>query len=155
MLKLSAKAFYEICEHAKRAYPEECCGIILLKDGMDIVRPCTNIQNKLHAQEPNLYSQTARVAYVMAPQEMFYIFKEAEENDMRIKAFYHSHPDHGAFFSEEDKNQAVPWDEPLHPNCVYIVISIYNNREVKDVRAYTWNHRKFVEIPIDKFSMNR
>ncbi|MFQ6041260.1 MAG: Mov34/MPN/PAD-1 family protein [Candidatus Poribacteria bacterium] len=154
MLKLSAKAFYEICEHAKRTYPEECCGIILSKDGLDMVRPCTNIQNRLHAQEPNLYPQTARVAYVMDAQEMFYIFKEAEENDMRIKAFYHSHPDHVAFFSEEDKNQAILWDEPLHPDCAYIVISIYN-REVKDVRAYTWNHRKFVEIPIDKFSMNK
>jgi proteasome lid subunit RPN8/RPN11 len=66
-----------------------------------------------------------------------------------LKAFYHSHPNHDAYFSAEDKRQAMFGDEPSYPDTVYLVISIYG-REVKAIRAYAWDDtvKDFVETEL-------
>ena len=66
-----------------------------------------------------------------------------------LKAFYHSHPNHDAYFSAEDKAGATPFGEPTYPEAAQIVVSIYD-RIVKRVRAYVWNPERqdFVEVPV-------
>ena len=66
-----------------------------------------------------------------------------------LKAFYHSHPNHDAYFSAEDKAGATPFGEPTYPEAAQIVVSIYD-RIVKRVRAYVWNPecQDFVEVPV-------
>jgi proteasome lid subunit RPN8/RPN11 len=75
----------------------------------------------------------------------------AEASGGRLKAFYHSHPNHEAYFSEEDKAGATPFGEPTYPEAAQVVISIFN-RSVKRVRAYMWDpeRKDFVEAPITK-----
>ena len=51
-LTLTDNAWEEISRHATDAFPEECCGMILSKSQADVVHRCTNIQNKLHALDP-------------------------------------------------------------------------------------------------------
>ena len=51
---------------------------------------------------------------------------------------YHSHPDHDAYFSDEDLAQAAPDGEPSYPEAVQIVVSIYDG-EVRDVKAFAWS----------------
>jgi proteasome lid subunit RPN8/RPN11 len=77
------------------------------------------------------------------------VHKEAETENRQIKAFYHSHPNHDAYFSEKDKADAMAWDEPMYPEAAYIVISIYA-QEIRVTRAYAWSETAadFVEIPI-------
>ena len=109
MLQLSQDKLNKVRQHALAEYPCECCGIIIgfpETTEKDILFRCTNIQNKLHAMDPETHPRDARTAYNIDPRELMKILKEAEAKRMSIKAFYHSHPDHDAYFSTEDRKKA-------------------------------------------------
>ncbi len=150
-LFLSETAWNEISRHAQETFPEECCGVVLSNGTTDHVERLKNIQNKLHALDPQTYPRTAAIAYAMDPIELDVVIKQAESSGARLKAFYHSHPDHDAYFSEEDKAFASPFGEPTYPDTAQIVVSVYN-RAVKTARAYSWSDEKkdFVEVALDR-----
>ena len=109
VLNLSDEAWQEISSHAMDTFPEECCGVILHNGNYDEVRRCTNIQNSLHSRDPDTYPRTAATAYTIDFMELEKIMKEADRSGAAIKAFYHSHPQHDAYFSEEDRSFACPF----------------------------------------------
>ena len=150
MLELRGETLDEIYAHAREEFPDECCGIILSGGDVEFVRRCKNIQNERHADDPETYRRDARTAYLMAPGDLIGIHKESETENRPIKAFYHSHPDHDAYFSEKDKADATAWGEPMYPHVAYIVISIYD-RAVKTKKAFAWSDTAddFVEVPIN------
>jgi len=149
--RLSGHAWEEICRHAEAAFPEECCGVVLSDGVFDQVRPLNNIQNQLHALDPETYPRTAAIAYAMDPHELDRVISEAEARGLRLTAFYHSHPEHEAYFSEEDKAFASPFGEPNFPGAAQIVVSVYS-RAVKRLAAFGWSDEKqdFVEIPLER-----
>ncbi len=89
--------------------------------------------------------------YPEDPLELDSVIRQGEENGRRLKAFYHSHPNHDAYFSDEDKAFAIPFGEPTYPDAAQIVISIYN-RAVKVIRAFEWSTARndFAEVPLDR-----
>lgn len=149
ILTLTQKAWEEISGHAIETFPEECCGVILYNGKTDEVRRLKNIQNQLHALDPGSYPRDATIAYAMDLKELESVIHEAETTGAKIKAFYHSHPNHEAYFSQEDKAFATAFGEPTYPESVQIVISIYD-RVVRRISAYAWAEEKkdFVEIPL-------
>jgi len=151
VLTLTAKAWEEISRHAVEAFPEECCGVILSRGGRDGARRLKNIQDQLHALDAQTYPRDATIAYAMDPLELEGILKDAEATGARLKAFYHSHPGHQAYFSEEDKAFATPFGEPTYPESAQIVISVYEGT-VTRIAAYAWAPEKsdYVEIPLIK-----
>ncbi len=153
-LTLTQSAWGEISRHAADAFPEECCGVILDHGGgREEVRRLKNIQNQLHALDPETYPREATIAYAMDPKELERTIDETAAAGAKLKAFYHSHPDHEAYFSAEDKAFAMPFGEPTFPETAQIVISIYY-RTVKRLAAYAWIEAEndFVEIPLRKLS---
>src|SRR5262245_18187860 len=150
-IRLTEQAWNEISKHAQETFPEECCGIILSNGESDQIHPLKNIQNKLHALDPLTYPRSAAIAYAMDPLELDQVIRQGEAKGQKLKAFYHSHPDHDAYFSAEDKAFASPFGEPTYPDTAQIVISIYT-RAVKIIRAFAWSEKDkdFVEIPVDK-----
>ena len=149
MVRLSAQSWDAICRHAQDTFPEECCGVILDRAGVVEVRRITNIQDAMHAKDPENYPRDAAIAYFMDPKELLAVIKEVDGGQAQLLAFYHSHPDHDAYFSAEDKARALFGDEPSYPDAVYLVISIYD-RQIKIIRAYSWDEgkRDFVEIKL-------
>ena len=154
-LVLSQEAAKAICKHAEEAFPEECCGVILSDGSTDYVERLNNIQNQLHALDPQTYPRTAAIAYAVDPKELERIIDNAALNGAKLKAFYHSHPDHNAYFSEEDKAFASPFGEPIFPETAQIVISLYH-REIRDIRAYIWSEKDkdFIEVSVDNAPAN-
>jgi [CysO sulfur-carrier protein]-S-L-cysteine hydrolase len=148
---LTQEAWNEISRHAQETFPEECCGVIFSARGADCVLRLKNIQNKLHALDPQTYPRTAAIAYAVDPLELESVIRQSEEKGQTLKAFYHSHPDHDAYFSDEDKAFASPFGEPTYPHAAQIVVSVYN-RAVKIIRAFAWSDEKddFVEVPIGR-----
>lgn len=142
MVRLSAQSWDAICQHAQETFPEECCGAILGRNnGVVEIRHITNIQNAMHAKDPESYPRDATIAYFMDPKELLAVIKEVDSGQTQLLAFYHSHPNHDAYFSAEDKARALFGEEPSYPDTVYLVISICD-REVKVIRAYIWNEEK-------------
>jgi len=133
--------------HACEQYPEECCGFVLTDGETETVRRITNVQNLMHDKEPDAYPRDATMAYVMDSTELFSVQAEVDGGKYTIKAVYHSHPDHDAYFSAEDKKRALFLDEPTYPGAAYVVMSIYD-RQIRVTRAFEWDEeeRDFAEV---------
>ncbi len=149
-MKLAKTSLDAIRRHAERTYPNECCGVIVAgPDGGERVIELRNVQDEMHARDPERYPRTARTAYTPDAAE----FKRAhdlwETPGNRLLAFYHSHPDHDAYFSDEDVAQATPLGEPSYPQAVQIVVSVREGR-AGDMKAYRWDEMSasFVETPL-------
>jgi proteasome lid subunit RPN8/RPN11 len=148
---LSEAIWNEISRHAQDAFPEECCGVIFSNGTTDRVQRLQNIQNQLHALDPQTYPRTALIAYAMNPKELEVVIDAAHEHGTKLKALYHSHPNHDAYFSEEDKAFASPFGEPTFPGAAQIVVSIYD-RVVKRICAFAWSEERkdFVAVPLQR-----
>src|SRR4030095_16140198 len=148
---LTQKIWEDISKHDQESFPEERCGIILTAAGTDQVCRLENIQNKLHALDPLTYPRTAEIAYAMDPLELDQIIRQGESNGQKLKAFYHSHPNHDAYFSAEDKAFASPFGEPTFPGTAQIVVAIYD-RAVKEMCAFAWfdQERDFIKVALTK-----
>jgi proteasome lid subunit RPN8/RPN11 len=142
----SAAIIDELQAHARSTFPEECCGFIVERDGGVSVVRVTNIQNERHAANPEQFPRTAAIAYTMGP-EAAPVLVDHDRGRLVIRAIYHSHPQHAAYFSAEDKKQATVWDEPSYPDALQIVMSVIDS-EVRDVKAFRWDEgsRDFVEV---------
>lgn len=149
MVRLEPEAFAAIVAHAREAYPEECCGAVLEEDGHDRPRRITNVQSRLHAEDPGAHPRDARTAYHMDPQELLAVLRDSEQPGRYLKAFYHSHPDHDAYFSREDRRRGLFDGEPAYPGTAYVVVSVRGG-ELAGARAYAWDAgvRDFVEVPL-------
>lgn len=148
---LSEAAWADISRHAAESFPEECCGIVVQHAIKDEVCRLENIQNRLHALDPETYPRQATIAYAMDPKELERMIDKATAAGATVKAFYHSHPNHEAYFSAEDKAFATPFGEPTFPDAAQIVVSIYD-RSVKRMAVFAWDSRAhdFLEIPLKR-----
>ncbi|MDE2997830.1 MAG: Mov34/MPN/PAD-1 family protein [Gemmatimonadota bacterium] len=131
----------KIHQHARCDYPAECCGIVSeASDGAFRVHPCENIQDRLHARNPEEHPRTSKNAYRMDDLEVHRIFTETESAGGRVVAFYHSHVDCGAYFSEEDRQAAMFMDQPAFPEVVYVVVSVVEGA-VRGAAGFAWDER--------------
>ncbi|MCC6765334.1 MAG: M67 family metallopeptidase [Deltaproteobacteria bacterium] len=144
MIEIEARVVDAMREHAVEGFPEEVCGVVFATPGGQILRRLRNIQNELHAKDPEQHPRTAATAYHMDSRELFEIEKQAREPGWRVLVFYHSHPQHDAYFSPTDRAQASYTDPvdgsrgPTYPGTTWVVVSVYD-RVVRDVRAYAWD----------------
>lgn len=148
MLTLCSEILDQIIAHAEKNYPDESCGILIGEKRQPSVTefiPCQNSYDEMHRRDPQTYPRTARTAYLIDPREQQKIFSETEKNGLEIKAIVHSHTDHDAYFSEEDKTVAAPWGEPMYPGLSYLVLSVWNGK-FKEANEYYWDdtQREFV-----------
>lgn len=122
---------------ANAGYPDEACGIVVEKNGGLEVMCLENLQNKLHALDPDLYNRDARTAYNFNPL----VLHQVEEAGGRIRVVFHSHPDRGAYFSGEDVLSALGGDpdgEPVLPGVDYLVLSTRADG-VDDTKLFVWD----------------
>ena len=138
-----------IYSDARDSFPHEACGFIIERAGTIEVVRVTNVQNDKHAENPEHFPRDATIAYTMGP-EAAPILVGHDRGELVIRAIYHSHPQHAAYFSAEDKKQATVWDEPSYPDATQIVVSVIDG-EVRDAKAFRWQDaaNDFIEVPLD------
>lgn len=143
-LQISSYVLDMMTRHGEREYPKEACGIVIGPKGKNAaigVFPIRNIQDELHVKDPERYPRKATTAYQMDPREVKIVEAEAADKGFEIKVLYHSHPDHGVYFSDEDKAMACPWGEPSYPEVGYVVIGVEKGSAVAASEFY-WNPEK-------------
>jgi proteasome lid subunit RPN8/RPN11 len=139
MLDLQPEIREAIATHAEETYPEECCGLVVVRSGKQEAVRITNIQNELHARDPETFPRTAATAYAMRYQEVEPYLEAAYRGELELLAFYHSHPEHDAYFSAEDRAAAEAWlADPNYARAAQIVVSVHNGRVVA-ARAFRWD----------------
>ena len=150
MLSLPTRDLDRIWAQAVSEYPAECCGVLTAREGRDVrVHPCQNIQDRLHAEEPEQHPRDARTAYYIEPQELYDIVAGTEQEGRQLWGFYHSHIDCPAYFSQEDKERATVWDEPAYPEAAWLVVSVEGG-EATGHKCFRWDEgsRDFLEVEL-------
>ena len=135
-----------IRQHAVDEYPDESCGVIVTRGDERHLLRCRNVQNDLHARDPERYPRTATTAYHIDAQDLLRI-RQFEIDGFSVAVIYHSHVNAGAYFSATDRRQALMGDEPLYPGTVYLVTSVADRR-AEATKVYRWDEaqRDFLEI---------
>jgi proteasome lid subunit RPN8/RPN11 len=151
-MRLSSASVTAITDHAATEYPSECCGIITGTDLAQCVHPCRNRQDELHAKDPGNHPRTSREAYDIDRAEMERIFAEAASRKERVLAFYHSHIDCGAYFSDMDREVLTVFGEPEFPEAVHIVVSV-RDRRVSEIRGYRWDGSSSSFLAVDVYGI--
>ncbi|PIQ85744.1 MAG: hypothetical protein COV74_07550 [Candidatus Omnitrophica bacterium CG11_big_fil_rev_8_21_14_0_20_45_26] len=151
-----------IYRHAVAEFPHECCGVIVgPKIGvgtqskgsdpnfdLEMALPCRNLQNEMHSKDPRHFPRTSEEAYFLDPKDMLNIQKICREKSHALKVIYHSHVNVGAYFSAEDKKQALFEGNPIYPNVNFMVVDV-TNQQALGAKFFTWNaaQKDFVEVP--------
>ena len=151
MVRVEPDIREQIFDHAREGYPAECCGMLIGDGGGRCrVHRCDNIQDRLHARDPEAHPRTSREAYRMDDMQVHRILTEAEKAEGRLIAFYHSHIDCPAYFSEEDKAAATFFGEPTYPGVIYLVVSVVDG-EVRGQRGFRWDEGQgdFAEVTLE------
>jgi len=150
LIEVASDVWLSIEAYALNDYPEECCGL-LVEDGsgVSVLHKCENIQNKLHAKDPEGHPRMAKTAYHMDDLQVSKILRSTEDTDGKLVAIYHSHIDCDAYFSEEDQKAAQLFGEPAYPGVTYLVVSVID-RKVENRKAFSWSadSSQFEEVPL-------
>ena len=133
--------------HAVEDYPRESCGVIVARGGERALLRCRNVQDDLHARDPERHPRDARTAYYIDPADLLRIGR-LEADGYAVAVIYHSHVDAGAYFSETDRRQALMGGEPAYPGARYVVTSVVQGR-VAAMAAFQWDPDRRDFAPVD------
>jgi len=129
-----------IYAQAREEFPRECCGYLAGDgDAAEVVR-CTNVADKLHALDPELYPRTAENGYSIHGRELITLM-ESFDSPRPARIIYHSHPRVGAYFSEEDTRSALATEWPVD----YLVIDAQED-EIKEAILFRRQGDRYEQI---------
>jgi len=103
MIRIESEPWAAMISHARRTYPNECCGAMLgaIDGDSKAVRVAIPLENAYEG------AQAAR--YELRPEDLLAADKAARERQMDLIGIYHSHPDCDAYFSTTDLKNSCPW----------------------------------------------
>lgn len=96
-------------DHARAAYPEECCGAMLGQG--DEIAVAVPLENS--------FEGSRRTRYEIRPEHLLEATLEARSRGLRLAGIYHSHPDREPNFSETDLKNC--W-----PGYLFVVLAVRN-----------------------------
>jgi proteasome lid subunit RPN8/RPN11 len=104
MIYISKTLENDIRREGEKAYPNECCGVLLGEAGengktLSRIEPIVNSR-----EESEQYHR-----FLITPEELMKIELKARGLKLDVLGFYHSHPDHPARPSDYDKEHALPF----------------------------------------------
>ncbi|MCO5168096.1 MAG: M67 family metallopeptidase [Planctomycetes bacterium] len=144
MLSLPQDALARVTAHAEADYPRECCGLLLGPAGGPPWRATTAHRAK------NLDAERAHDRYLMDPADRLAAEEAARAAGLAVVGFYHSHPDHDAYFSQTDlqRSEEHQWGEPwVPPSYAYLVVSVREGR-VAGWKAFVVDEGAAREVPV-------
>lgn len=146
-LKLTVEHLREICAHAQSTYPQECCGLLLgkLNQKEKTLLEVMPTENAWNAQAVEFFaeidinwhkSENQSTHYMIAPEVMLRVQREARDRKLDIIGIYHSHPDHPAVPSEFDR--VCAWS-----TYSYIIVSVPQGK-AGELQSWSLdNHHQF------------
>lgn len=134
---IDRKALQAIYRHAAIVYPEECCGFVFADAGVHFGE---NIQNTLNQRSPEVYRRSAANGYTFAVADTLMLNRSLGGSNP-VRVIYHSHPDVGAYFSQEDQDKALFMGQPIYP-VAYLVVDVCVD-EVRGAKLFEWSGERF------------
>ena len=104
-LTLGPGILEEVIQHAKDAYPNEACGLLVGRTLADRFIPMTNISSNSRA-------------YEMDPAELITTLRTLRETGENLISIFHSHPQGPAELSKTDV------DRSYYPEAAHLIVSL-------------------------------
>jgi proteasome lid subunit RPN8/RPN11 len=115
-MKITEAVRAAMIDHACRALPAECCGLLSGSDGVITDwHPLRNVADKPETR------------YYATPEELFAAMRRIRDANQKLLGIYHSHPRTPAYPSASDVEMA------FYPEAVYFIVSL---EPQIDLRAY-------------------
>jgi proteasome lid subunit RPN8/RPN11 len=113
MIRIDTEAWATMVSHARKTYPNECCGAMLgsVDGDQKVVRVAVPLDNAFAGEQGERYE--------IRPQDLIAAEAAARLQSMDLVGIFHSHPDCDAYFSKTDLENSCPWYS-------FVVLSIKN-----------------------------
>ena len=130
-MRIEAALLERILAHARRDFPNECCGMIAMRDGEAVaIHEATNV-----AASPLRFEVDGRE--IIEAQDTF----EADGAD--LGAIYHSHTRSEPYPSQTDVNFAAGW-----PGVEWLIVGLRRDGE-QTVHSYRIDDGVVAEVAVD------
>jgi len=113
-----------IQDHAREAYPEECCGFLIGHASA----PRRVLESR---RARNVATENRSRRYMIDPLELLRVDDDVRKESLDLIGIYHSHPDHPAAPSEYDRSRAASW-------LSYVIVSVVDGHP-KDMSAWQYD----------------
>jgi proteasome lid subunit RPN8/RPN11 len=137
MIVIEPDPLGHIKSQALSIFPDECCGFLFGRENVEgnrIVSVILEVNNAKTGDKRRRFEITAK-DYMLA--ERF-----AEESGLQLLGVYHSHPEHPAIPSEQDRVAAQPWFS-------YVIVSVIK-AQIDHIRS--WRLNEAAEFEEEVFS---
>ena len=129
----------DIYEHAREAFPGECCGWLsgpADEWSVDEARRVENVQAE--GGHPTHPERGVETAYVFSTDDLLAL-NESLDGDRPARVIYHSHPNGRAYMSDIDRTVATsPWgDGPAYP-VQQLVVGVEDG-QVVEAALFAWS----------------
>jgi len=104
-VRVTRDVLSRLIEEARRAPNEECCGLLVGRDG--VIRALYPARNAL----------ASATAYEIAPQELFRLMRQIRDAGLQLLGIYHSHP------AGENRPSARDIEQAYYPDAAYFILS--------------------------------
>lgn len=138
MILLPRPLLKQIVDAAERAYPDECCGLLVgyAEPPQDLVVTRVEIS-------PNIAEENAAERFEISPKLRLQVMRALEGGPERIIGHFHSHPDHAAQPSPRDLERA--WE----PDLVWLIVAVLDGQAVHTTaHVLDGEGRQFREITL-------
>jgi [CysO sulfur-carrier protein]-S-L-cysteine hydrolase len=121
-----------IIAHARRDFPNECCGMIAVRDGHAV---------SVH-EAANLAASPLR--FEVDGLELHRTIEAIEKAGGELGAIYHSHTRSEPYPSQTDINFAAGW-----PGVEWLIVGLRRNSDEVVVRSYTIDDGRVAEVAVN------
>jgi [CysO sulfur-carrier protein]-S-L-cysteine hydrolase len=130
-VEIAPELIDRIVAHARRDFPNECCGMIAVRDGRAV---------SVHEAE-NLAASPLR--FEVDGMEVHRTIEEIEDAGGELGAIYHSHTRSDPYPSQTDINFAAGW-----PGVEWLIVGLRRNSDEVVVRSYTIDDGRVSEVEV-------
>jgi proteasome lid subunit RPN8/RPN11 len=130
-VRIDAALLERVVAHARRDFPNECCGMVAMRDGQAVaIHEATNV-----AASPLRFEVEGRE--IIRAQDAF------EDDDAELGAIYHSHTRSSPYPSQTDVNFAAGW-----PGVEWLIVGLRRDDE-PTVRSYLIEQGVVQEVDVE------
>ncbi|HEV2752601.1 MAG TPA: M67 family metallopeptidase [Solirubrobacteraceae bacterium] len=130
-MRIAAAQLKRIVAHARRDAPNECCGVVAVRDGV-----VTDVREAVNAAASPFRFE------VDGPQ-LYRLLDEIEGRGDELGAIYHSHTRSEPYPSQTDLNFAALW-----PGVDWIIVGVSRDSEPL-VRTYRIEEGRVTEVELE------
>jgi proteasome lid subunit RPN8/RPN11 len=128
-MRIAPDLLDQIVEHARRDAPNECCGVVAVRDGVaEAVHPMENL-----AASP--------LRFEVDGLELHRLLTSIEDSGAGLGVIYHSHTRSAAYPSQTDINFAAGW-----PGVEWLIVGLKGPEP--EIRSYLIDDGRIGEVDV-------